>query len=91
MSTDREPGEFDLSSELAALGLGPEYIEQTLGHLGAADPDEDCWEPEPGYLDRITRGTQRRVSDRDALLAVVDLFGLAFHTSKELMAKDGKQ
>ncbi len=86
MTSEQTDDDFDLAAELDALGIDANELDATLERLADdAGGFDEIWEPRPGFADRVTTGALQRIGDREAALALADLFGLAILTAKEMM------
>ncbi len=88
MSSEHMDDDSEMSAELAALGIAPEDLDSMLEGLAEDTAGlAALWQPTPGFVDRVTTGAMRRIADREAALAIADLFGLPIFTTKEMMTK----
>ncbi|MGI9605007.1 MAG: hypothetical protein ACR2P0_02590 [Acidimicrobiales bacterium] len=82
--------DLDVDEALAELGVSEDQLDAALDELERSEPAGliELWRPPAGLEARIARRANERVTDRQAISAFADLFGLGWRTATAIL--DGR-
>lgn len=81
----------DVAAELAELDMTEAELEAALEADGRLPDLATIWEPDDRMIDRVTNRVERRIADREALTAVLELGGLGWFTLRALFGEHDEQ